>query len=387
MGSVFSVRAPSGGSRLRAALARGLRCLAVAVAGLAASCHLALAENLARKWSIGGSVAYQATQDEIASNASMAFDPRPDDFISREIVVEDTLRFDLTAGFGMTRLLSLRLDASYFEGDVGPVEAYLSHLFPSSSNPINPANLNQFVEREEVVPVLAGRITEIPVTLSAIFRFRTDKPLNPYVGAGAGILFTQVEASGELEALNARMSRMRITGVVDENQIQITPPEFAHLRGEGKVPFTYPVGLEVEDARILQGLAGVEYFLGDRISFTAELRYALIDGSVRIEMAGQDQVDLLIFSETLFRSDGSLKIFNNGGFAPNPFVDPTDPSLGRVLCNPGTQSDFDGDGHSTDLCWDVRNFSGIGPEGTFVVQGGELDLSGFSVHLGMRFHF
>ena len=386
MGCGSGVRAPSDGSRLKAALARGLRCLAVAsLAG--SSCHLARAENLARKWSIGGSVAYQATQDEIASNAAMASDPRPDDFISREIVVEDALRFDLTAGFGMSRLFSLRLDASYFEGNVGPVEAYLTDLFPISVNPIDPTVLGAFVEREEVVPVPAGRITEIPVTVSAIFRFRTDKPLNPYVGAGAGILFTQVEADGELVALNARMSRMRITGVVDENQVQITPPGFGHLRGQGKVPFTYPVSVEVEDAPILQGLAGVEYFLGDRISFTAELRYALIDGSVSIEMAGQDQIDLLIFSEQLFRPDGSLKIFNNGGFPPNPLVDPTDPSLGPVLCDASTQGDFDGDGQATDLCWDVRNFSGIEPEGTFVVQGGELDLSGFSVHLGMRFHF
>src|SRR5262245_17386849 len=71
---------------------------------------VALAEDLEKKWYFGGSLGFHTTQDEISSNAAMAFDPRPDDFISREVAVEDTIRFDLTAGFGLSKWLSLQLD-------------------------------------------------------------------------------------------------------------------------------------------------------------------------------------------------------------------------------------------------------------------------------------
>ena len=373
---------PCGHPHGRIRLARAAAWAVIAVLAVLA-CSLAWAKDLTRKWYLGGTLTYHTTEDEIGSNAEMALDPRPDDFASREVAIEDTVRFDLAAGFGFSKWFSLQLEVGYFEGDVGPLEAYMVDRFPVSTSPLQPEVLSITQERDMVIPMQAGRLTEIPVSLSGIVRFRSDRPLNPYIGAGAGVIFTEIEPSSELDALNLRLGSLHITGIVNENRVAITPP-----RGSGEVPFTFPVKLDAEDAHEVHVLAGLEYFFSDRLSFVADARYTFADRSVSIEMNGEDQIDLLIFSEMLFRPDGSLKIFNDARLPPNPLVDPNTPLAGRVGCELNTIGDFDMDGNNTDLCYhNIPSSRNDDPNGTVVVQGGEINLSGYSIRLGIRFTF
>jgi hypothetical protein len=97
-------------------------------------------------------------------------------------------------------------------------------------------------------------------------------------------------------------------------------------------------------------------------------------------------VDFSIFSERLFRKDGSLMFFNDRGQFPNPFRDPNDPSQGTVDCHPNVRGDFDHDGHADDLCYKVEGDT-PDPVGILVVQGGKIDLSGLTVNVMMRVWF
>lgn len=398
------------------------------------------AEDLKGKYYLGGNLSFLSTTDDIRSNSAIIFshqfgddgipftgdpnelqgcsrtgtpsftndpfcDPRPDDLLARETAIEETFKLDLTGGFGLTSWLSLQVDASYFKADVGPIDVFLRDAFPVSSNPLNPTALTTLRDRETVIPVQAGKITEIPVSLTGVVRFRKDSPLNPYIGVGAGMIFAEMDVGEDVASLNSRLASMRVRFVGNERGNDIpglrgTQPQSA----DGRVPFTYPVSVKVEDAFEWHLIGGAEYFLNDRISLVFDARYSFADQNLLIEMAGEDQVNLIIYPEPMFRQDGSLKVFNARAEAPNtlcseagpnaigcagagPFARVNPHSNQRFTCP--TVGDFDDDGR-VDQCYNILNASPRGvtqPSGMVVVQGGKIDLTGFAVAIGARFHF
>jgi opacity protein-like surface antigen len=357
-----------------------------------AMCLLLPEANAAKQtqgaWYLGGNLAFHSTQDTVRSNADLGKDPRPDDFVSREMAAEDGVSYGLTAGFGVTKWLALQLDVGYYQGRIGPIDAFLQDRFPFAPDPTNPSILAARHERETTVSFNAGRLTEIPVSLSGIIRFRTDRPVNPYVGIGAGMIYSGVDGSAELDAFNARLDKLRITGEKDEFLNDLVPERFETLRAQGRIPYTYPMSLRTGNSFEWHLQSGVEYFLGDRFSLVGDLRYTFATQSLFFELQGEDQVDIAIYSEKLFRPDGSLRIFNSTGMFPNPLVDPNDLSKGVVRCQVNTVGDFDHDGHLDDVCYFNDNLSKQDdPVGTLVVQGGRVNMSGFTAHLALRIYF
>jgi len=361
---------------------RDIRLAMLAVLALASG--TADAKDTKGLWFFGGALGYHTTFDSVPVNADLPGDPRPDDYASREITLGDGLSYALSAGFGLTDHLTLQVDAGYYRSDVGDVDVYLTDGYPVALNMLDPINVNAFRYRTASTPIPAGTLAQWPVSLTGTYRFRKDRPLTPYVGAGIGMIFIDLDTSDEVMALNERLSALRIRAVADEHGRDIMPPAYQPLQGIGRVPMEHPVGLEVDDAIEWHLTAGMEYFLGDRMSFVVDARYMYTSQKIVIDLGGQDQVDYTIWSEKLFRPDGSVRLFRNNGGFPNPYVDPSDPSKGIVTCAVKTTGDFDNDGHRDDLCYSAI----LGdPQGTFLVQGGSIDLSGFSVHLGMRFYF
>ncbi|HKY33418.1 MAG TPA: outer membrane beta-barrel protein [Candidatus Polarisedimenticolia bacterium] len=401
----------------------------------------AMAEDLKGRWYFGGNLSFLSTTDDIRSNASIIIgplgddgipftgdmneeqgctsasantfcDPRPDDLLARETAIEETFKIDGTVGYGMTSWLSLQFDVSYFKGDVGPVDVFYRSTFPQAGI----TGLNVTVgNRDNVVPVQAGEITEIPVSLSGIIRFRKDSPLNPYVGVGAGMIFAQMDVSEDVFAANRRFGAMRIIGATNEFSDDITPPSQGALKADGRVPFQWPITVNVDDAFEWHLTGGAEYFINDRFSMVFDARYTFADQSIEINLAGENQVDIATFPEELFRADGSVKYFRGPATgAPNTlcsdaFVegDPNttaDDKFGvgcnassgpsaRVTCNPGPSPDLDNSGvvpMDPDVCYNTVIFNGArspAPRGDVVVQGGRIDLTGFSVAVGLRVHF
>jgi opacity protein-like surface antigen len=407
----------------------------------------ARAEDLKGKWYLGGNISFLSTFDDIRSNSNVIIgnfgddgipftgdpnedqgcldqsvesnspfcDPRPDDLLSRESAIEETFRFEVTAGYGMTSWLSLQFDASYFEGDVGPIDTFVRQPFLGSNLPNNPPGFVGLEER--TIPIQAGTITEIPVSLSGVIRFRKDSPLNPYVMIGAGMLFAEMDVSGDVGDLNARLDAARIRFARNEYNETLTPPEFQGENVDGTVPLLWPVNVNVEDAFEWHLGAGAEYFFNERFSMIFDARYMFANQSVNITLGGEDQVDYIIYSENYFRNDGSLKFFVNTAEAPNTAcsdavsrnadgsiaVDPNGIALdfgkgcsprgddapgARVDCDStaagGSPGDFDNSGSiafDPDVCYKKNLYQADGagadrPDGIFVVQGGKIDLDG-----------
>jgi opacity protein-like surface antigen len=346
------------------------------------------AKDVTRLWYSGGGVAFHSTQDTVSSNASETGDPRPDGFATRRLGIQDTGSFDLIAGFGLTPWLSLQLDAGLFRGDVGAIDVYLEDTFPRSLDPSRPETLNVTAHRQNTVPITVGRITEIPVGITGIVRFRRDRPINPYLGAGAGMVFAGIDGEQDIDALNNRLASLRIKGETDETDHNIVPARYEALRAQGRIPFTYPISVDVQDGFEWHLVAGMEYFFADRASLIAGIRYTFALPAVAVNLEGEDQVNVSIFSEKLFRPDGSLRLFETTGLAPNPLVDPNDPTKGTVRCTLNTVGDFDHDGHSDDLCYlNIRSTRADDPVGVFLVQGGRVSLSGYNIQIGVRIYF
>jgi len=364
----------------RMTLMRGALCLTGAWM-LCASTRLD-AKSAQEKWYLTGSIGYQAIRDTIANNADIPSDPRPRHFESRETDVHDGASLALEVGFGLSRRFSVQLDTSYFQTEVGPIDTYMEDSFPVAPDPLNPTALTVMHSRQQVIPVSAGELTQIPVSLSGILRFRTDKTFNPYLGAGAGRIFSKLDHRDDVTDLNARLGRLRILAMRDENNRIITPTVPPQVSAEARVPWVYPVSVEIDDAWETHIQAGLEWEASDRLSVVAEARYTFTSQTLEIDLKGQDQVNAQIFSEKLFRADGSVALFSQGDEPPNPFEN-NDPSQGHVQCTLTSTGDFDGDGHAGDLCYSAL----FVPRGIFLVQGGEINMSQTTLSIGIRVYF
>ncbi|HKY33963.1 MAG TPA: hypothetical protein VJV23_15640 [Candidatus Polarisedimenticolia bacterium] len=346
------------------------------------------AKDVKGLWYVSASAGFHVTSDDIRSNASMPSDPRPSDFQKRAGKVEDGAGYALSAGYGMSDVLALQLDAGWFQTDVGPVDAFLEDRFPVPVNPQTPNFLTGIENRRLSYPVAAGSLLQIPVSLSLVGRFRKDRTVNPFLGAGAGMIHAEFEPDDELHALNDRLAGLRVRSVADENGAPlVTASPLTHAQGLVSMPFRLLPS--AEDAFAWHLLAGIEWFAGERVSVVASVRAVFTKGAVDLRFdRREDQITLSIFSEKLFRPDGSLRIFNDAGLFPNPLIDPDDASRGTYKCSPGNVGDFDGDGHRDDLCYRNEPFSEFDdPTGTFLIQGGEIELGGAAASLGLRFHF
>jgi hypothetical protein len=142
-----------------------------------------------------------------------------------------------------------------------------------------------------------------------------------------------------------------------------------------------------------QAVAGAEYFFNDRMSMLFDARYIFSNANeISISLGGEDQVDILAYSEDLYRSDGSLRVFRDRPDPPNPIIPNTNPQQRYTCRDSGGQlifppHDYDNDGHADDACF----VPGIGVSSDLrenvVVQGGNIRLSAFTFAVGIRFHF
>jgi opacity protein-like surface antigen len=405
-------------------------------------------EDLRQRWYFGGNLSYLSTIDDVRNNAAIIFteqygddnipftgdpneiqgcgqfgsdtfgdpfcDPRPDDLLERDNKIEETFYGMLTAGYGLTSWLNLQVDVGYFEGEVGPVDVFLRDVIPVTSGAVDPNNgpLTRLIDRQISEPAEFGTIREIPITLSGIVRFRKDSPLNPYIGVGLGVVFTDVDVSQDIDELNERLDSLRLKLAGNEFGKQISDSS-----SSGNLPQEWFVEAELEDAFQWHLNGGVEYFFNDRFSMIFDARYAFVNQDVTITLGGfEDQVDFILFPETFFRDDGSVQIFAAGGSAPNTTCaeafqnigtngytmtrwdtlgcDPANPNEGNITPNAAgggcaSPVDFDGDGN-LDRCYTNLSPSPSGqaqPKATLVVQTGDIDLTAFSVAVGARIHF
>jgi opacity protein-like surface antigen len=423
---------------------------AIVVLTLVMGAGAASAEDLKGKFYIGGGLGVLVTDDNIRNNAALIIaplgddgapftgdkgeevscdtastsvycDPRPDDLIARESQIQTSYVADFRVGYGLTSALSLEFSAGWFEGDINNMDVYTTKRVPVTSNPTDPCltagvdvdgdgnadpcNLTNLKDIDYKSPISAGTITQIPLELNALVRFRKDSNFNPYVGGGIGYLITELDVSQDVDDLNQRMQALHLTSTSDE-----FGPSFGQVfsfDADGNAEFNLPAEVTVEDGFQWQFLGGLDYFFNDRISMHFEAKYILAKTTpwadeedshrVRISLGGEDQVNLEGFPEDMFRKDGTVKIFMRTNDPPNPLDLVTDPSgntrftcdfnrNGVIDANDLNGKDYDGNG-SRDQCFNPASGTTGEVGQTVVVQGGTIELTNYTFGFGVKFHF
>lgn len=301
------------------------------LAGLAAAAAVvtpARAEDTKGKWQFGFGLSYMATTDYIRSNSDIAIatsvagqqaglpsvtsvDERPDENMLNEPTVQDDFRLDFNASYGLTRWLAIELAAGYMKSDVGNIEFFFRDVtinyggvFPASGTPACGPNRNAPCSRYNIntpsspptnsfVPV--GTLTEVPLQLSALVRFRPESPLDPYVGLGIGYLFTDLEHGGEFERKGQLISDLivatEIAGEYTDNRFPTRQP------APGTNGFSVgPMQAEVSSDFSWHAVGGIDYYVNDHFSVYVDARYTWTDAAVSITTDGAHQVLLATYA-------------------------------------------------------------------------------------------
>jgi len=333
-------------------------------------------------------------------------DPRPDDLVAREGSIDDSLGYGVTAAFDLTPHIQLAFDASYYKSEVGPIDVYATETYPF----IFHDQVIELVDRDFKEPIPAGELSQIPLTLTALYRMRPNKSIRPYFGAGAGVILSGFEQDDQVADLQSRLETLRIRGYANEKGRNVTPSlnrsEFEF--DGGLLRFNDEIEVDADDAYEWHLTAGLEYAIDDRFSLTFDARYVFADREVSIEIMGHEQLDIFTWPDELYHPNGTLAVFSPTGDAPNPFcfqarngygckptfppdktVTPVDGTVvmdmptGPFTC-PG-RADFDANG-SRDYCYKpgLKSDSGRDILGMWVVQGGAIEMSGYAFAIGLR---
>ncbi|HEV8335906.1 MAG TPA: hypothetical protein VGR67_05785 [Candidatus Polarisedimenticolia bacterium] len=404
------------------------------------------AEDTRKKWQFGGGFSYWSTDDNIRSNATTAFapidasqaqnlpsirfsDPRPDANELNEPTIQDNFKLDFQSSFGITRWVALQLDMSYFRGDVGNIEFYSEdttvpvdlfaqapddNLPPNERtqprNPLDPTTsicapvqsgipappgtkrcyvmspqASSTVRRNGFLPV--GQITEIPVSISGLVRFRPESPFDPYVGAGVGYIFTSLDTSKSrigtplvLTSSNSAGSNRIFTmngfddvsdftnglvvqaiqsgarGVLSYPCHQTFNPNGCIAdpnRPAGGTPLT-ALSASVDDGMEYHLTGGVDYYFSDRWSIYIDARYVWAQSKVKVRINNEEQV------LTNYQDYGCV----NGAPTCRAVSGVTDIS-NAIILNP-----------TVDEANDI-----------ILIQGGDIRLGGFSIGVGAKVTF
>src|SRR6267143_553532 len=210
----------------------------------------AVAEDTKGKWQFGFGLSYMATVDYIRSNADIAVaggvvgengglpsvgsvDERPDANILNQPSIRDNFKMDFSASYGLTRWLAVEAAASYMKAPVGNIEFYFHNVHqgltgqptntlvnacgPDVSQPCwkYTSTLPDETKTNTFLPV--GQITEIPIHLSGLIRFRPESPLDPYIGAGVGYILTNMKTGSEFQAREREIAALKVS-IADEGE-------------------------------------------------------------------------------------------------------------------------------------------------------------------------
>ncbi|MCZ6778996.1 MAG: hypothetical protein O7F16_08490, partial [Acidobacteria bacterium] len=359
---------------------------------------------------------------DLSNDRIIVSDPRADDLLNRETKVEEKQRFEFSAGYGLTSWLSLQFEVGYYQADISPVDVQLSvDRWAAGAN----QTPNQFQLTTEIssVPITAGELTQIPVSINALIHFRKDSPFNPFLGIGMGYMFNDLDVGTSFDNLNNEILRgfNRVMSVPtsessdtlinvqeisrgfvsreNQNISKGVGPEFlrevdcTNISGDqanildactaidsldrfAVMPTEPFLKAEVEDSFFWQFSLGADYHFNERVSAYVVARYQVTDAKVNVtctgiasEIENGELVTRGRFEEDqcTFRYIGEQ---NPNQLAPDVFRE-----------NRFIRTEID----PQNLNLETQRLLTLYEQVLF--QGGEIDLTSFVVGAGIRFTF
>jgi len=329
------------------------------------------AEDTKGKWQIGFGLSYYSTVDYIRSNSDIAIasqtveeagslpgiaavDERPDENMLNQPSINDNFKLDFSASYGLTRWLAMEIQAGYMKSQVGNIEYYFSKAevaYGSDSTIAGQAKLcgpngdqacYQYnfnapgtTPHNTFLPV--GDLTEVPIMLSGLVRFRPESPLDPYLGAGFGYILTNLTTSGEFNARAAEIQALHVT-VASEGE---WTDSIRHDKVAAAPGFTPgPLQATVNNGFEYHLVGGIDYYVNDHMSVYVDARYVWSNTEVNITIDGAHQVRMGDFQP------GKLQTLSQGSVAsPNYWEDRGVAGSSIVSANDGLFSTEDMNGN------------------------------------------
>jgi hypothetical protein len=345
------------------------------------------AEEVHKKFRVGLLVGSYNTKDKAPSQAgnvliltdaqnrfiSFLEDPRNDSGVFNDLTIQTAPRATLTLSYAFTRRVLLEGSVGYQKGDVGNVEIQAVFEGMSRADPFDPFPFQIFV-------LPAGEMTQIPVQLTALVRFRPKSVFNPYLGLGVGYTFVGFDPSPELDELSRRMDasvggQARIGGGVFQTINSATT--FTDLAG---------ASVDARDTFEWHGVGGVEYTFRKKWSAVAEIRHVRASRRFHLGFNGSSELGISIpsarvpeFDPVAVATYGPVQI-DEGGLVDG----------GRLVPGPNAPSGFTPDRCPAEpqFCvFKVGDLDGKLDPGLYYVQGGPVKYGGFSFQVGVRYTF
>jgi len=286
----------------------------------------AQAEDTKGKWQFGCGLSYFSTIDYIRSNADIAIaegtigpnglpnvgyvDERPDINILNQASIRDDFRLDFKTSYGLTRWLAMEAGASYMNSPVGNIEFYTRNVHQGitaqnstgidncGTDPAHPSlcwgwtpQSPDETRTNTFMPV--GTITEIPLHLSGLIRFRPESPLDPYIGLGFGYILADLKTGDEFNRTAAFFGdpNFRVTSASEGEYTTNRCNREGLPVNVGCTDF-HPAPLEanVKNSWEWHAIGGVDYYTSDHFSVYVDARYVWTSGSVDIRTDHAHQV-------------------------------------------------------------------------------------------------
>ena len=313
-----------------------------------------------------GNVLTLTDQDDIAEDFFV--DPRNDDAAIGTLSLNSAAKATLSAQYTFTKVFVMEFSAGYQKGDVGDVEIQAQF----DGDPIPPNNVLPFQFR--IFRINAGEVTQLPLRVTALARFRPKAGLNPYLGLGIGYTIVGFDPSGDLNELSRNMDR----SIGSFAKLQSFP---GALNPSNILEDLSGVTVDARDTFEWHLAGGIEYRLVKNWATFLDVRYSFASRSFNILFNGQEDIGISVPSQRVFRDDpiasatfGAFDVnvggLVDGGRLVPPASDPTvDCAVDPLQCT------FE------------LNPDGVPDPGFYYVQGGDLRFDNVTIEIGLRYTF
>lgn len=342
--------------------------------------------EIEKKWRVGFSVGGYDTQDSEPSAAANTLlledpegrvfginDPRNDRALLGELEIKPAPRVTASVEYGINRFFFIEGSVGYQEGDLGDVELQVQFF----KQPIDPRLDYEFV----IFPIDAGTVTQVPLQLSAIARFRPKANFNPYIGAGVGYTFIGYDSSAELDTLSTRLDGAK-GAIAGLGSLQgfggfIEPAAEAYRPLSGAT-------VDARDTFTWHVAGGAEFGFKKRWAAFVDVRYVFASRTLDVKFNDQYELGVSV-PETLIQIE-SFETYQSP-FGPMQITDGGLVDGGRLV--PADDAPF-----GTDCAVDpaacvfsVGDLDGQVDPGFYYIRGGSIKYGGPSAQVGIKFTF
>jgi opacity protein-like surface antigen len=354
----------------------------------------ARAEDVERRLRLSFAVGGYDTQDDIPSDAANILtiirpdgeffaqyeDPRSDNAQLGTLGIKPALRWSLGAQYAFTKLFLVEGSIGYQKGDVGEIEVqgqFAGDIWDTRREPYNFHSYRQ----------PGGEMTQVPIQLTGMMRFRPKATFNPYAGLGIGYTFVGFTPSQELDELSKNLDEA--TGSFSA---QFPSPGGFGSAGPAE-PLTGAV-VEAPDTFEWHAAGGFEWTVKKKWAIFVDLRYIFASSQFRLGFNGGESLGVSVpngekdqdspEANTVYGTyDVPAGLLDVGCLVPiaatttQPCAAPGQP----LACNPNAASD------QPDACKLQFTPDGQKDRGLYYVKGGSIKYGGPNLQIGVRYTF